>query len=186
MCWSFIKLGWDTSLAIKSVFYHCSTGKWTSQRRLCNRRSHRTTTSTWTRTQLRQKNSTGATERSPLVEAATRWPRLGTAWRSSWGPASRQQKTERRGALLNLQKAPANGTDSRMWSMWPCRRNRTAAWFTREAPFHGRTRRNMCRGRTHWLRWSTGSKFTKATHPRGQCEASSCPENAARDRHGFI
>lgn len=135
------------------------TEKWRSQRQPCSRPSPRPTISTLTRTYLRQIDSAGQTERKLQIMV------------SSWLPVmmpGMNLRSESGGARQSLLMVAPTGTDSQPWSRWRCRQNKMATWFIRGASFHRRAVRNMCRGRTCWLRWSIGSKFRKGIHKRGQ------------------
>ena len=146
------------------------TERWRSQRRLCSRRSRRPTMSTSTRAHLSQKAFAGQTEMTLRIKAFN-WVmemRWGTDWRSKRGPASRPRRREQRDCLQILSMVPSTRMDSKLSSKWLWHRNRTAILCIRGDLGRGRTLRNMCRGRTRWLRWSSGSKFIKVTHRRGQ------------------
>lgn len=81
------------------------------------------------------------------------------AWRSRWKWCT---------LLMEMQTACLWNSELRLDPRrpWLLRRtaytaSRTAAWRIRGVSRHGWTRRNTCRGRQRWPRWSTGSKFRK-------------------------
>lgn len=133
------------------------TEKWRSQRHPYSRPSPRPTTSTLSRTHLRQTEGQTGRKLQILV--------------SNWLPAvmpGMNLRSESGGARQPPLMVAPTGTDSQLWSRWRCRRSKTATWFIRGASFPRRAVRNTCRRRTCWLRWSSGSRFRKGIHTRGQ------------------
>lgn len=160
---------------LSSQLYHIKpclffAESWKGQRRLHSKQSHRQTTFTSPRTPLSQRNFSEQTGRKLRIKVSG-WlmrTRRGTGWRSRENPVSLPHKKEQKDSLLTPSMVSLRRTQSQPWSKWLFHRSRTEMLSFREVLFQGQILESKFRGKMRWLRWNSGSKFTKGRRQRGQ------------------